>query len=519
MLSQVLPVVTSAVASAFSVFHRVTGIDSVIFPLEFFLVRAVLQEQVLEVSRRLEFHSKIMEFNRKHAPRNVADEVKGEERADEESTANVHPVGSTVLQELIQYSSRFNDEDSQASLSDDKIRLKAIQTFLRKRIFPDDVGGSRLFVVAGFFGNVSWFLEAVSEQHKPTLNDLLKKYRNSEYIRNLLLSSDHQEGEVGNLQRDVENLDRVHNENVQNPGGVNNENVQNPHKRLWAQMLRLMIFVLALFCSVYAFHSGAPVSVADLPTLPVIIQDTGMEGRGAGGTLNPSDSLPAPNYPNYVEIRTMTAPEPAGFHCMSNSEMFKVEPDQGSRYYSGNVFKLRENHSVIPIWIKSVTGVTSIELARTGLCDVSCLVRLRLTAQQGLISMDLSWNNIRDISVFSGLDLSSLETLRLSNNEVKRAEALSEANFSGRLSILDVSKNQLENVCWLLKVNLTGLSKLDISHNNIADFTCLLEWTQRDIASLQELSIAGNQKDANNYQAFVTHVNKMKKGSRFILRS
>ena len=89
-----------------------------------------------------------------------------------------------------------------------------------------------------------------------------------------------------------------------------------------------------------------------------------------------------------------------------------------------------------------------------------------------IISLNLSENNISDITPLLKMDLSNLRTLNLSNNRIEEIEIFGQLNLS-HLVTLNLVNNKLKEFKVLSKINIFNLHHLFLGLNRINDINAL----------------------------------------------
>ena len=89
-----------------------------------------------------------------------------------------------------------------------------------------------------------------------------------------------------------------------------------------------------------------------------------------------------------------------------------------------------------------------------------------------LKNLDLSNNNISNISALKSIKFKNLEILDLSNNKISDIDVLEKVSFKG-LKELNLNNNKITNINILEKVNFNELKILNLHKNNISDLKVL----------------------------------------------
>lgn len=113
----------------------------------------------------------------------------------------------------------------------------------------------------------------------------------------------------------------------------------------------------------------------------------------------------------------------------------------------------------------------SVDLSSNNISDISCL---SIEFFHNLKILNLSLNKIEDITIFSKLERKNkLEHLFLNYNKIKDLSSLNDIYFEN-LVYLDFSNNLLDNIKFFEKCKLDNLEFLGLSNNNIEDIYWIL---------------------------------------------
>ena len=105
--------------------------------------------------------------------------------------------------------------------------------------------------------------------------------------------------------------------------------------------------------------------------------------------------------------------------------------------------------------------------------------------------MDLSYNNISDISHFADSKLISLINLDLSYNDIYDIECLGLKTNFNKLEVLNLSNNKISEIKALTENDkLIYLKKLYLNNNNISNVSCL---SDSKFSNLLELDLSFNK--------------------------
>ena len=102
--------------------------------------------------------------------------------------------------------------------------------------------------------------------------------------------------------------------------------------------------------------------------------------------------------------------------------------------------------------------------------------------------LDLSHNNISDISGLESNQYQKLKMLNLGKNHISNIDILSRANFTN-INILLFYDNQISNISVLSAVPFSNLTYLNLSYNEISDINCL---SNIPFTNLEKLDLSGN---------------------------
>ncbi|MEJ6951027.1 leucine-rich repeat domain-containing protein [Natronospora cellulosivora (SeqCode)] len=103
--------------------------------------------------------------------------------------------------------------------------------------------------------------------------------------------------------------------------------------------------------------------------------------------------------------------------------------------------------------------------------------------------LDLTRNDISDLTGLSELDLSVLENLDLYLNAIEDLDGLADGDLSN-LKKLSLAYNNIEDLKGLVNVDLSSLKNLDLHSNAIEDLDGLAD---ADLRSLEYLNLGNNQ--------------------------
>ena len=107
-------------------------------------------------------------------------------------------------------------------------------------------------------------------------------------------------------------------------------------------------------------------------------------------------------------------------------------------------------------------NLININLSNNKLQNINIL--LESEALNNLKDLDLSHNEIEDISRLSDIKLFNLKRLNLSHNKINNINFLESSPHLDKLEILDLSDNQINK---LFKINLKNIKNLNLSNNKI----------------------------------------------------
>ncbi|KAM7164485.1 leucine-rich repeat-containing G-protein coupled receptor 4 isoform 2-T2 [Macrochelys suwanniensis] len=136
-------------------------------------------------------------------------------------------------------------------------------------------------------------------------------------------------------------------------------------------------------------------------------------------------------------------------------------------------------------WFPNLTGTSNLEsLILTGTKISSIPINL-CQEQKMLRTLDLSYNNIKELSSFKGC--SSLEEISLQHNQI---QDIKEDTFQGltSLRILDLSRNLIQQVHNEAFTTLGAITNLDLSFNKLTSFPT------EGLNGLNQLKLAGNSE-------------------------
>uniref|UniRef100_A0ABM5F984 Leucine-rich repeat-containing G-protein coupled receptor 4 n=1 Tax=Pogona vitticeps TaxID=103695 RepID=A0ABM5F984_9SAUR len=225
------------------------------------------------------------------------------------------------------------------------------------------------------------------------------------------------------------------------------------------------------------------------------------------------------NYNNMVEfpeaVKALPSLKELGFHSNSISMIpdnaFVGNPllktiqlfDNPLSFVGNSAFQnLSDLHSLVirgasmVQWFPNLTGTTNLEsLTFTG-TKISSVPTDLCQEQKVLRTLDLSYNNIKELPSFKGC--SSLEEISLQHNQI---EEIGEDIFQGLTSLrtLDLSRNVIRQVYKEAFTTLSALTNLDLSFNALTSFPT------GGLSRLNQLKLVGNTelKDALSEKDFV----------------
>ncbi|XP_005306431.1 leucine-rich repeat-containing G-protein coupled receptor 4 isoform X1 [Chrysemys picta bellii] len=214
------------------------------------------------------------------------------------------------------------------------------------------------------------------------------------------------------------------------------------------------------------------------------------------------------NYNNMVEfpeaIKALPSLKELGFHSNYISIIpngaFEGNPllrtihlyDNPLSFVGNSAFQnLSDLHSLVirgasmVQWFPNLTGTSNLEsLTLTGTKISSVPINL-CQEQKMLRTLDLSYNNIKELSSFKGC--SSLEEISLQHNQIQE---IKEDTFQGltSLRILDLSRNLIQQVHKKAFTTLGAITNLDLSFNELTSFPT------EGLNGLNQLKLAGNSE-------------------------
>lgn len=161
----------------------------------------------------------------------------------------------------------------------------------------------------------------------------------------------------------------------------------------------------------------------------------------------------------------------SGLSKLTNMQQLFLNNNQiGSLAVLSNMTKLRTlnvgGNTVHLTSLSPIEAISSLQILLAGDNSISITATDDLSALTALQQLDLSSNNVGDISKLSAL--TGLQQLSLSSNNISDINAL-----SGLLGLteLDLSNNHISDISALSGLIL--ISNLNLSSNNIADITAL----------------------------------------------
>ena len=152
--------------------------------------------------------------------------------------------------------------------------------------------------------------------------------------------------------------------------------------------------------------------------------------------------------------------------------------------------------------LPSNNNITSIDFSNNELIDKDILL-MKNYFNPVLIELDLSKNKLNDINVFIEKDsLYNLNNLNLSHNNITDISLLSKSKLNN-LKVLNLNSNQITNIDFLqLNTNFDKLETVDLSNNLINKLVTI------NIKNLKELNLLKNEINSG-IDTFVENINNL----------
>lgn len=162
---------------------------------------------------------------------------------------------------------------------------------------------------------------------------------------------------------------------------------------------------------------------------------------------------------------------------------------EGVQYLS-RIFSLELSGNNIadlsPLASASLPALRHLFLNNNQISDISVLSTVSFPLLQGL---QLEYNQISDISVLSSVNFPILTVLILSHNQIRDISTFSSVNFP-LLYLLYISNNQINNIGVSPWSSMTNVDRILLAKNQISDIRAL---TSTDFSSLTLLELVDNQ--------------------------
>ena len=122
--------------------------------------------------------------------------------------------------------------------------------------------------------------------------------------------------------------------------------------------------------------------------------------------------------------------------------------------------------------LTSESNILDISKKNLGNEGFLLLSELPLNLNNNVIELNLSENNISDISAIIKMNYNNLKKFNLSKNRIDNILPLENLELNN-LEILDLSYNKLKEINSLSKINLINLTDLNLGNNQINDISSL----------------------------------------------
>ena len=192
-------------------------------------------------------------------------------------------------------------------------------------------------------------------------------------------------------------------------------------------------------------------------------------------------------------------------NLITDLEIFKNVPFKNITYLNISDNQITDEKSFLNKI--NLPNLLILDLSHNNISDISGLVN---NQYQKLQMLNLGKNNINNIEILSRAIFTDLKILLLYDNQISDINILSVAPLSN-ISLLNLSYNEISDINVFTNVPFSNLEKLDLSGNIISNIDPLLKMP---IVNLRELYIKNNKIEDNmfNQNAF----EELKKKYNFI---
>ena len=133
-------------------------------------------------------------------------------------------------------------------------------------------------------------------------------------------------------------------------------------------------------------------------------------------------------------------------------------------------------------------NINMLNLSDNNISDITPLLKMNLDK---LIHLDISQNRIENIDIFENLNLEHLENLNIFSNKLKHFKSLIKSNLINLRNLI-LGGNNIDNINDLEFMNCPNLEILDFYDNSIKDISV---FERINLPNLHELSFANNYFD------------------------
>ena len=149
--------------------------------------------------------------------------------------------------------------------------------------------------------------------------------------------------------------------------------------------------------------------------------------------------------------------------------------------------------------------INFLNLSENNISDISPLLKMDLNK---LIQLDISKNKIENIDIFENLNLKHLETLNIFNNKLKQFKSLTKTNLINLRNLI-LGANNINNINDLEFMNCPYLENIDLYDNAIKDISV---FERINLPHLHEISFANNYFDHELIKNYDIITNLRKRG-------
>ena len=192
-------------------------------------------------------------------------------------------------------------------------------------------------------------------------------------------------------------------------------------------------------------------------------------------------------------------------NLITDLEIFKNVPFQGLTYLNASDNKIQDSKSALSTI--DLPNLYSLDLSYNEIIDISGLISEQY---MNLNMLNLGKNKINNIEVLEKAPFRDLNSLLLFDNQINDINVLSDVPFEN-LYYLNISYNDISDINTLTNIPFSKLEKLDISGNIISNIGPLIKMPIND---LRDLYLKNNKIEDNAFNQNV--FKELKKRYKFL---